>query len=141
MEGIDMLAIIQEIGVVPSVVIAAFFGYLGGLFTAIVGRCIEIDKEEAQRTITDKDIKNNYDYVDWSKVPDGYNWVAISGQEEREDQHKMHSVLFRCFKNKPYIKMGSMYETWMGEEKAFDTFDISIGKLPPWRESLRRRPS
>jgi hypothetical protein len=75
------------------------------------------------------------DYIDWSKIPDGYDWVCLSNTE--------HTHLVKLFINEPRIEMGSMYEDWLDCTRYLARGYLSsaiIGPLPPWRESLRQRP-
>lgn len=67
------------------------------------------------------------DYVDWSKIPEGYDWVAAES-----------SGRVFLWNAEPEI-MGDGWNTGDGtlytEGRNFIT-----GHIPPWRESLRRRP-
>jgi hypothetical protein len=70
------------------------------------------------------------DYIDWSKVPEGYDWASCSNEN------------VQLWKNKPdeIIDMWSSYnEVFMFPEE-LECSNAIIGPLPPWRESLRKRP-
>lgn len=74
------------------------------------------------------------DYIDWSKVPDRFRWVAVeeSGQ------------VF-CWETKPTNIQKDMI-TGLGGWNTGRSFvgpnvnTATTGPLPPWRESLRKRP-
>lgn len=70
------------------------------------------------------------DYVDWSKVPDGYDWVANDGD----------FVLAWDRKPKPYEP--AYYPGWTVGGGGYWPLknDAITGPLPPWRDSLRHRP-
>lgn len=74
------------------------------------------------------------DYIDWSKVPKNYDWVAV-------DKDKFIS----WFVQKPQIGNGSAQ--WIaGRMERFVDYDMDIipafiiVPLPLWRDSLRHRP-
>ena len=67
------------------------------------------------------------DYIDWSKVPDGFDWVA----------HDYDSGLIDMYTSKPEMRVASWSN---GKDYIFVPDLASIGPLPPWRESLRKRP-
>ena len=73
------------------------------------------------------------EYIDWSKVPEGYDWVCLDGYNDGQ---------WMC-KYKPHIYQKVKSPGWMTgyllDFKALP-LDAIIGPLPPWRESLRRRP-
>jgi hypothetical protein len=74
------------------------------------------------------------EYIDWSKVPESYNWVACANDE-------WTTGLVKLFVDKPTILMGSMYECWLNADGYADEYNAIIGPLPAWRDSLRKRPS
>jgi len=67
------------------------------------------------------------DYIDWSKVPDRFDWVAV---EE-------NGCLFP-WETEPQIVPGGWNTGLSAVGRLVN--DASIGPLPPWRESLRKRP-
>jgi hypothetical protein len=76
------------------------------------------------------------EYVDWVKVPKGYDWVARDGW----------SGSVYAYKHEPK-PLQSGKEGWRDYELYPETGawlrvsdDAIIAPLPPWRESLRRRP-
>lgn len=118
-----MLAIIQGIGVIQSVIIAACLGFMLGMLAVIVG---------GRR----KNISCTDDYLDWSKIPEGRDWVAIDGEQV------WSGSLVRCYTMEPRISsVGEYYIDDSAEEDIPVPDNAIIGPLPPWRESLRRRPS
>lgn len=73
------------------------------------------------------------DYVDWKKVPKGYDWVAV-------EEMPMRWVHVFAYPVKPIARMGSMYESFQGGPDWEQVDDAIIGPLPQWRESLICRP-
>lgn len=76
------------------------------------------------------------DYIDWGKVPEGWDWVYVGPPEENGKVFMADSP--------QEIRMGGAYESWMKKDGigGWDKIPKSaiIGPLPPWRESLRHRP-
>lgn len=80
-------------------------------------------------------------YVDWSKVPAGINWINIA------DWSKPENILrsLQGWSYKPFGPTGggifnSDIEVYRnGHDMDLDTSAI-IGPLPPWRKSLIHRP-
>lgn len=81
-------------------------------------------------------------YIDWSKVPEGYDWVAVSGFPlgERVAMYPKGDLL----PPKPFDNGG--LRGWIRGSTEDHNMAIDcprnaiIGPLPPWRESLRHRP-
>ena len=74
------------------------------------------------------------DYIDWSKVPEEYNYVGIN----------MHSdSVWMSGSEMHHEDDGYLYASNGAEPKCFNylPYDAIIGPLPTWRESLRKRPS
>lgn len=71
--------------------------------------------------------KEGNDYIDWSRVPRGYNWVALDGWCGWVFAHKKQPIL-------------DEYKSWIsGDHRCVDS--AIIGQLPDYRNSLRKRPS
>jgi hypothetical protein len=71
------------------------------------------------------------DYIDWSKITDGYDWIAQDSWDEG-------TTLIRGYKVEPKINERDPPDWNGGEWESFR--DAVIGPIPPWRESRRRRP-
>lgn len=71
------------------------------------------------------------DYIDWSKVPERFNWVAVD-----ESGHPWSCIWFSREEPQIYKDDTGWYQSVPVEVPA----DAIIGPLPPWRESLRKRP-
>ena len=78
------------------------------------------------------------DYIDWTKVPKGYKWIAVD--------YCLEPPTVFAYKGKPRV-----YSEWCPEDTTEGWRDMDgtcypigtsaiIGPLPPWRESLRKRP-
>lgn len=83
------------------------------------------DESHAETRYSQRD-----DYIDWSKVPEGYDWVAVD-----EPGHHWSGVW--AGKSEP-----TLYESdngWL-MDCIEEVSCAIIGPLPPWRESLRKRP-
>lgn len=81
-------------------------------------------------------VKAPTQYVDWSKVPEGYDWACLGDPE-----HFIGEGYLRIYKFKPEIKMYSVFEDWgCIDEGAIRFLPTLAVPLPPWRESLRQRP-
>lgn len=70
------------------------------------------------------------DYVDWSKVPCGFDWVANDGDYAL------------AWNEKPTQYDHGMFPGWTigGGGYSLLRKDAIIGPLPDWRDSLRHRP-
>jgi hypothetical protein len=87
-------------------------------------------------------------YVDWSKIPEGYDWVAVDSKEETEYMvSKIGSEMLPnsngvgAYKMKPRIKEGLGGKHFnLGMDDILVPNDAIIGPLPPWRNSLMQRP-
>jgi len=100
-----------------------------------IGRLDDVERTEAtdaSKPTTETPATD--DYIDWSKVPDGYDWVAV-------DDQPCGGLTAWAWNKKPKIKMGSMYKDWQNGGSLNLVDDAIIGPLPPWRESLRHRPT
>ena len=78
------------------------------------------------------------DYIDWSKVPKGFDWVAID-----PPNGACPNVVWAYYDiNGPKFTNAG----WRAPENTTFTppreicSSAIIGPLPPWRESLRKRP-
>jgi hypothetical protein len=87
---------------------------------------------------SDKDASKPKDYIDWSKVPEEYNWVAVqpSGSVFQFPEEPNHTAN----EDDPdwWYNPKSACERYQFATHVID--DAIIGPLPPWRESLRHRP-
>lgn len=82
--------------------------------------------------------KTTHDYIDWSKIPAGYDWVAVDGPNWVTD-NKVWA--YDCdINDSMIIRPSESWSTASGDGKVVDVSGAIIGPLPPWRESLRRRP-
>lgn len=79
------------------------------------------------------------DYIDWSKVPKGFDWVAID-----PPNGACPNVVWAYYDiNGPKFTNAG----WRAPENTTFTpprevcSSAIIGPLPPWRESLRKRPA
>jgi hypothetical protein len=95
---------------------------------------------DASKPVTD-------DYIDWSKVPEGYDWVAVDSPEETAKMISRFQDLENnqgvgMFTEKPEIWRS---RAWNSPDGNYDDTLVPssaiIGPLPPWRESLRHRPA
>lgn len=127
-----MLAIIQEIAsksytfreVAAYVTISVCMSFAVGFLLAAFARIFKEQQKE---------------YVEWSKIPIRYTWVAL-------DNHLPSDAHLFMFEKQPYIddSLGDDADCWLwqdGSNYESVPIDAIIGKMPPWRESLRRRPS
>jgi hypothetical protein len=76
--------------------------------------------------------KTKKDYVDWSKVPKKEKWVMIQPNG---------SVMWT--EKKPYLDADPRDEWWRElspDGKVGTLHDSTIGELPGWKDSLRKRP-
>ena len=92
-------------------------------------------------SIIDSHSKDRYpeDYIDWSKVPDEFEWVAVdSGMGEGRRQVSPGPCV-GLYDRKP-AALDGWWEAGARHGKWIDDASAIIGPLPPWRESLRRRP-
>jgi hypothetical protein len=70
------------------------------------------------------------DYINWSKVNKMFSWVAA----------EKNNMVY-AWRTKPRI-FGTGWNTGMSHiGPRLDGTDAIIGPLPPWRDSLRKRPS
>jgi len=98
-----------------------------------IGRLEDVDRMEA----ADANKPTTDDYIDWSKVPEGYDWVAVDGEDVYND-----GILARCHEMKPEIsEWGDYFIDDSGADDIAVRSSAIIGPLPPWRESLRHRPT
>ena len=79
------------------------------------------------------------DYIDWSKVPKGYDWVARDPWDEEADND-----IVRAYRNKPSMTPHPLGGSW-DDGNGWLTYcahqELGLkSPLPDWRESLRRRP-
>lgn len=74
------------------------------------------------------------DYVDWSKVPIGFNWIAVDGDGEIGG-YDVNPILGDTMW---IVGRGGSY--WRRSYNVLPD-DVRIGPLPPWRDSLRHRPN
>lgn len=87
------------------------------------------------------------DYIDWSKVPAGYDWVAVDSPGETSARIMMYDSLpnkygVGAYESRPNSipeSLGGFFSTADGNDILVSQ-DAIIGPLPPWRESLRERP-
>lgn len=105
--------------------VAAFIvGFAVGFFTmaplATSGRASEIEERFEAKTPDD--------YVDWSKVPEGYDWVAQDYWDEGTD-------ILRAYKTQPCPS-----PDWRSTPQDWFSFRNENAVAIPWRESLRHRP-
>jgi hypothetical protein len=83
--------------------------------------------------------RNTYDYIDWSKIPVGYDYVAVDGPKWITDT--------KVWAYKPDKNISIVFDksqSWGPENDqgiVISATNAVIGELPPWRESLRKRPS
>lgn len=116
MEVTNMQTIVNAIGLWQTIVIALCVGYLLGMLTVILWDRLP------------KKVPG--DYVDWSKIPDGYNYVGINGKNttvwmsKTELSHDNHNLYLESLDN----------SITLCPEEAIS------GPIPKWRESIRRRP-
>jgi len=89
------------------------------------------DKIHAEKLAEIEASEQKDDYIDWSKIPDGYDWVAVQPSGSKI-----------CFEYEPYLndEKDWFIEPTPGGALSFVYNDAIIGPLPPWRESLRKRP-
>jgi hypothetical protein len=75
------------------------------------------------------------DYIDWSKVPEGYDWVAI------DSAHSLGEGRPWGYSQEPKINDSNRWYLKGRPPLCCEiTKDMIIGSLPDWRDSLRRRP-
>jgi len=70
------------------------------------------------------------DYIDWSKVPELFLWAAV-------DENGKAAY----YSKRPYIPEDCW--AWLWQDNSvwlMASDDCIIGPIPPWRESLRKRP-
>jgi hypothetical protein len=97
--------------------------FMLGFFFGIIAKVFKCEKKRT----TD-------DYIDWSKIPDGRDWVAIDGEQV------WAGSLVRCYSMEPRIStMGNYHIDDSADEDTPVPSEAIIGPLPPWRESTRRR--
>jgi len=86
--------------------------------------------KSAIESLSDSEPKS---YVDWNKIPKGYNWVAI-------DKSRGHPWAYRETGEK-IIKKNVSWGHVSGFGGVEDVgMDAIIGPLPPWDKSLIHRP-
>ena len=85
------------------------------------------------------EVGTQVDYIDWSKVPDGYDWVAVDGP--LFDGTLGHTHVVGAFTVKPQCDPDCWNSPRDNRDDMVLPDNAIIGPLPPWRESLRRRPS
>lgn len=98
----------------------------------------QADKIHAEKLAEIESSEQKDDYIDWSKVPEGYDWVAVDRNESITDG------VWAYNNDNKNIKMIIKDGCWMPKDDRCEVFrvdesDAIIGQLPPWRESLRRR--
>lgn len=76
-------------------------------------------------------------YIDWSKIPEGYDYACIGDPE-----NFYSNPYIRVYSQKPKIKMFAFFEDWytQNEKRFLPGKDVIIGKIPYWRDSLLVRP-
>ena len=86
------------------------------------------------------------DYIDWSKVPKGYDWAAVDNPTETKRMLKLfegwpNNKGVGIYSEEPYIVRNTFWASTRGnpDDKLAPNAAI-IGPLPPWRKSLRKRP-
>jgi hypothetical protein len=97
-------------------------------------------KDAAQLAEAAPPIAQTADYIDWSKVPEGYDWVAVDSPE--------WTGKLCCYLHEPSYDRHCNNMAWLhplDDQRLEDPWrslpqSAIIGPLPPWRESLRRRP-
>jgi hypothetical protein len=79
----------------------------------------------------------NTQYVDWSKIPEGYDWACIG-----DPSYFIGDAYVRIYTEKPKIAMFAMFEDWFtpSEKRFLPSEEMIIGPFPPWRDSLMQRP-
>lgn len=76
-----------------------------------------------------KDWLFGWNYINWAKIPEGYDWVGNDGQDGTF-AHREKPIPY------PNGLIGWYSSSWINIRDR----DAIIAPLPPWRESLRRRP-
>lgn len=74
------------------------------------------------------------DYVDWLRVPDGYDWVAVQPS----------GSVFKFPEEPNHTEDPDDPDWWYNPSHTVIAnhvdVDAIVGLLPPWRDSLRQRP-
>ena len=131
-----MMSMLNLLWIVPVVAAVAWgFGYKANpeRVRAFVKAHI-VDEDPYQDEGHSETRYTQGDYIDWSKVPEEYNYVGIN----------MHSgAVWMSGSEMHHEDDGYLYASNGAEPKCFNylPYDAIIGPLPPWRESLRKRPA
>lgn len=96
----------------------------------VLGYGVRLFQEAAREWVGKKSSRD--DYIDWAKVPKWYVYGTVGG---------IYGGL-QFWKDKPIM----LENRWTSDIEVFmDAYELGcpdaiIGPLPPWRESLRKRP-
>ena len=80
-------------------------------------------------------------YVDWGKIPEGYDWVAVDSGVNAGVRTVSEGPIVGMYTAEPTICFNSCWNSPDGNwDDRWVAPNVVIGPLPPWRESLRQRP-
>ena len=96
----------------------------------VLGYGIRLLQEAAREYLSKKSSRD--DYIDWAKVPEGYDYGTVGGIYGGLQFWKKSPIMLEN-------RWTSHIEVFIDADE-LGCPDAIIGPLPPWRESLRRRP-